>query len=120
MKHESKRLRCYQNWLALDGLPQPAEGWMQTIRDAGYDGIQFIEPLEQSLVAEAREANLGVCGSARVNTPNDTYRLAQETRSGGLEVLTLQRGWGHEGDAEAKRVFAGVSVALATSTMTVS
>ncbi len=90
---------------------------MQTIRDAGYDGIQFIEPLEQSLVAEAREANLGVCGSARVNTPNDTYRLAQEARSAGLECLTLHVGWGHEDDAEANRLIEAVLDASAKNEM---
>jgi sugar phosphate isomerase/epimerase len=108
MKHESKRLRCYQNWLALDGLPKPAEGWVQAIRNAGYDGIQFIEPQEQSLVAEAREANLGVCGSGRVNTPADAYPLAQEARSAGLECLTLHVGWGYEDDDQANNLIEAV------------
>ncbi len=117
MKQESKRLRCYQNWLALEGLAQPADGWVRAIRNAGYDGIQFVEPLELSLVVEAREANLGVCGSGRVNTPNDAYRLAQEARSAGLECLTLHVGWGYEDDPEASRLIEAVLDASAKQQM---
>jgi sugar phosphate isomerase/epimerase len=61
------QLRCYLNWLSLDGLQPPPDGWMRAIRDAGYDGIQLIEPLELPLWDEARAHGLGVCGSGRVN-----------------------------------------------------
>jgi sugar phosphate isomerase/epimerase len=117
MNQDSRRLRCYQNWLALDGLPQPADGWVQAIRNAGYDGIQFIEPLDLALVAEARKVNLGVCGSGRVNTPNDAYRLAQEARSAGLECLTLHVGWGYEDDAQANNLIEAVLDASARHEM---
>src|SRR5882757_6475503 len=108
MKYENKQLRCYQNWLALDGLPVPADGWMRAIRDADFDGIQFIEPLETSLVSEARESGLGICGSGRVNTPSDAYRLADQARSEGLECLTLHVGWGYEDDDEASALIESV------------
>ena len=108
MKHENKQLRCYQNWLALDGLPQPAEGWMRAIGNAGYDGVQFIEPLETSLVAQARDAGLSVCGGGRVNAPPDSYRLAKEAKSAGLECLTLHVGWGYEDDDEANTLIESV------------
>jgi hypothetical protein len=108
MVHEKKQLRCYQNWLALDGLPQPVEGWMQAIRNAGYDGVQFIEPLETSLVAQARDMGLAVCGSGRVNMPQDAYRLAKEAKSAGLECLTLHVGWGYEDDNGANALVESV------------
>lgn len=108
MMNEKKQLRCYQNWLALDGLPQPADGWMLAIRNAGYDGVQFIEPLETSLVAQARDLGLAVCGSGRVNTPPDAYRLAEEAKSAELECLTLHVGWGYEGDDEANSLIESV------------
>ena len=43
------RLRCYLNLLALRGMPefpehQPARDRFQTIADAGYEGVQFVEP----------------------------------------------------------------------------
>jgi hypothetical protein len=106
--NEKNQLGCYQNWLALDGLPQPAEGWMRAIRNAGYDGVQFIEPLETSLVAQARDIGLAVCGSGRVNTPPDAYRLAHEAKSAGLECLTLHVGWGYEDDDEANALIESV------------
>jgi len=42
-------LRCYMNWLALDELPLPG-GRLRAIRDAGYMGVQFIEPLIRRLL----------------------------------------------------------------------
>ena len=65
MENVSQRqLRCYLNWLALDGLPIPDVGWMQAIREAGYDGIQWIEPLDRELVDEAWPVDLVSAGAA--------------------------------------------------------
>ena len=94
-------LRSYMNWLALDGLPEFAGGPLRAIQDAGYDGVQFIQPLDNSLVQKARELGLGICGSGRVNEPDDADRLAKEARETGLECLTLHVGWGIEDDHEA-------------------
>lgn len=104
----TQQLRCYFNWLALDGLRTPGSGWMQAIRDAGYDGIQFIEPLQPTLVDQARAMGLGVCGSGRVNHPSDANRLAEEASQAGLECLTLHVGWGIEGEDEATRLIQAV------------
>ncbi len=103
-----QQLRCYINWLSLDGLQTPGEGWMRAIRDAGYDGVQFIEPLEPPLLDEAGAHGLGVCGSGRVNHPSDAYRLAEEAQQTGLECLTLHVGWGYEEDDEAVRLIEAV------------
>ncbi|MGC2546252.1 MAG: hypothetical protein WA426_10445, partial [Silvibacterium sp.] len=86
--------RCYMNWLALDELPLPPGGRLRAIRDAGYKGVQFIEPLVPALVDEALSIGLGVCGSGRVNESGDAVRLASEARSHDLECLTLHVGWG--------------------------
>lgn len=102
------QLRCYLNWLSLDGLQPPPGGWMRAIRDAGYDGIQFIEPLELPLRDEARAHGLGVCGSGRVNKPSDAYRLAEEAQRAGLECLTLHVGWGYEAQDDAVRLIEAV------------
>lgn len=103
-----RRLRCYLNWLALDGLPIPTGGWLRAIREGGYDGVQWIEPLEMGLVDAARAQGLGVCGSGRVNHPKDAYRLAEEAREAELECLTLHVGWGYEDDDEAARLIEAV------------
>src|SRR5271168_1210836 len=101
MTNSASQLRCYQNWLALDGLLEPRSGWIQTIQDAGYDGIQFIEPLNLVLVEQAHSHGLGICGSGRVNLPEDAERLAREALLADLECLTLHIGWGYEKDDEA-------------------
>ena len=106
-------LRCYFNWLAFDGLPEFPQGRLRAIRDGGYDGVQFIEPLSMALVDEARALGLGVCGSGRVNAPEDAGRLAAEARSAGLECLTLHVGWGLEDDEEGARLIAAVLEASA-------
>jgi sugar phosphate isomerase/epimerase len=98
-------LRCYMNWLALDELPLlSADRRLQAIRDAGYKGIQFIEPLVPALLDEARSIGLGVCGSGRVNESCDAALLAAEARSHDLECLTLHVGWGLEDDDVAHRL----------------
>jgi len=101
-------LRCYMNWLALDELPPFASGPMHAIRDAGYDGVQLIEPAQPSLVDEARSLGLGVCGSGRVNQLADAARLAAEARSLDLECLTLHVGWGIEEDDAANALIDAV------------
>jgi sugar phosphate isomerase/epimerase len=101
-------LRCYFNWLAFDGLPEFSGGRLAAIRSAGYDGVQFIQPLDRTLVEEARAVGLGVCGSGRVNEPGDAARLAAEARDAGLECLTLHVGWGLEDDEEGGRLIRAV------------
>ena len=105
----SKRsLHCYYNWLSKERLPVPSVGWLRAIRDAGYDGVQFVEPLEANLIPECRQLGLGVCGSGRVNRPEDAFRLGEEARQSGLEALTLHVGWGYEDDHAAATLIEAV------------
>ena len=106
-------LRCYMNWLAFEGLPEFPQGRLQAIQEAGYDGVQLIEPLDRALVAQARSLALGVCGGGRVNQPADAHRLAAEAKAEGLECLTLHVGWGLEDDDEGARLIAAVLEASA-------
>lgn len=110
-----KKLRCYMNWLALEGIAPArfASGRIAPIRDAGYDGIQFIDPIDHGAVRGARELGLGVCGSGRVNVPGDAAALAQSAADAGLECLTLHVGWGMESDHEAARLIEAVLSATA-------
>lgn len=110
-----KKLRCYMNWLALDGMNSAyfAHGRVAAIREAGYDGIQFIDPIDPAALKEARAIGLGVCGSGRVNVPGDASALAQSAIDAGLECLTLHVGWGMESDDEAERLIEAVLSATA-------
>jgi hypothetical protein len=107
------RLRCYMNWLALDGLGPFADGLVAAIHAAGYDGIQFVEPLNQKALAKAQALNLGVSGSHRVNAPAEAAPIAEAAADAGLECLTLHVGWGLESDDEGARLIEAV---LAAST----
>lgn len=102
------RLRCYFNWLALDGLGPFADGPVAAIRAAGYDGIQFIDPVDRPALEQARAAGLGVCGSGRVNEPDEADAVAQAAADDGLECLTLHLGWGIESDAEGSRLIEAI------------
>lgn len=106
------RLRCYMNVQALDGLPQKVDT-IRAIHDAGYDGIQFIQPLARDLAEQAQALGLGICGSARVNTPADAGLLAKEACDAGLECVTLHVGWGIENDDEAAALINAVLEASA-------
>jgi hypothetical protein len=102
------RLRCYMDWLALDGMGPFADGPIAAIKSAGYDGIQFIDPLDLTALAEARACNLGICGSGRVNVPTDADAIAKGASDAGLECMTLHVGWGLEDDDEGARLIEAV------------
>lgn len=107
-RDNASSLRVYMNWLTLEGLPEFQCGPLQAIRDAGYDGVQFIPPVSPQLVEMARKVGLGVCSSGRVDHPRDADNLAREARDLGLECLTVHVGSGLEGDSEAVRLIEAV------------
>jgi hypothetical protein len=102
------QLRCYFNWLALDGLGPFPDGPVSAIKAAGYDGIQFIDPLNRAALIQARDADLGVCGSSRVNKPEEALPIALAAAEDGLECLTLHVGWGMESDDEGARLIEAI------------
>ena len=102
------QLRCYFNWLALDGLGPFADGPVNAIQRAGYNGIQFIDPVDRSALEQARAIGLGVCGSARVNQPDEADSIALAAADDGLECLTLHVGWGMESEGEGARLIESI------------
>ena len=105
------RLLAYMNWLTLEALPEPESGWLPAIRAAGYEGVQFIQPTSLELVESALSLGLRVCGSGRVDAPEEAARLAAEASLLGLECLTLHVGWGNEEEDEALRLCEAVLAA---------
>jgi hypothetical protein len=81
---------------------------LQSVRNAGYDGVQFGQPLNRPLRDTALALGLAVCGSSRVNTPGEAGWIAKEAREEGLECLTLHVGWGKERDDEAAGLISAV------------
>jgi len=101
-------LRCYMHMQALDDLPEFSATPLQSIHDAGYDGVQFKISPPRELIDEALRLGLGVCGSGRVNQPSDAETVASEAKISGLECLTLHVGWGMESNEEAAALIAAV------------
>jgi sugar phosphate isomerase/epimerase len=85
---------------ALDSMTQKPAGGLHAVRDAGYDGLQFVHPIDHARKNETQALGLGVCGSGRVNAPAEAAPLAKEAHEEGLECLTLHVGWGTENDEE--------------------
>lgn len=103
-----RRLRCLMNIQALQSMTQLGTNPLQAVRYAGYDGVQFVQPLDRALRNEALAMGLAVCGSGRVNTPGEAAPLAKEAREEGLECLTLHVGWGTESDDQAAALISAV------------
>jgi hypothetical protein len=89
------------NVQALQSMTQLGKNPLQAVRYAGYDGVQLVQPLNRALRDEVLAMGLAVCGSGRVNTPDEAGPLAKEAREEGLECLTLHVGWGIESNDEA-------------------
>ena len=104
------RLRVFMNLQSFADMAQAAGG-LKAIRDAGYDGVQLGWQIDRTQLDEARRLGLGVCGSGRVNTPEEAAPLAKEAREAGLECVTLHVGWGTEADDEAAALIASVLAA---------
>ncbi len=107
------RLRPFMNLQAFDTMPQRPSASLEAIREAGYEGVQFSQPLVRARKDEALKLGLCVCGSGRVNAPAEADALAKEARDEGLECLTLHVGWGTENDNEAERLIDAVLEASA-------
>jgi len=107
----------YINWFTVEDADEPAAGWLHAISNAGYDGVQLLEPLPVDLLTKSRRLSLGVCGSGRVNRAEDAWRLAQEAREHGLECLTLHVGWGYEEEDAACRLIEAILDASARTSV---
>ncbi len=109
----SPRLRCYLNLLALRGMSefpehQAARERFETIAQAGYEGVQFVEPLSDSDAALCGEFGLGRAGGGRVNLPAEAAPLAERLAVEGQECGTLHLGWGLEDDDESSRLIEAI------------
>lgn len=110
---DNMQLRCLMNLEALDGLAQNTLKPLDAIRDAGFDGVQFTQPLAHALKDEALRMGMMVCGSGRVNTPAEVEPAAKEARAAGLACLTLHVGWGMESDEQVAALIAAILEASA-------
>ena len=101
-------LRCYLNLMAIEGMDRFAgllpEERLSAIREAGYDGVQFVEPVRPDEAARCAELDLGMAGHARINQPHEADEHADRLAGEGQECATVHLGWGMEDDEEAARL----------------
>ncbi len=89
--------------LALTGMTVPglARGrtMMESIRDAGYDGLQAGDHLSKETLHACERLDLKVAGSGRVNVPAEADMVAAKMADCGFVSGTLHMGWGMEDEA---------------------
>ena len=101
-------LGCYMNLGSLDASVRTSDVSLYAIHEAGYVGVQFGDFPPADRVQAARSLGLGVCGSGRINSPEEASTLAQKGVDSGFECLTVHVGWGMEDDTEVDRLAASV------------
>ncbi len=97
--------------MSLDGLPARS---FETIREAGYEGVQFTSPAAQSELRECRRLGLEVATSGRINEIEETNPMAERWAGDGFVCATLHVGWGLEDDSEVARLIESVLTASTT------
>ncbi len=109
------QLRCFMNLLALNSLSPHSSGphgtfqqRLETVREAGFTGVQFAEPATSEDLAICRALNLGIAASGRINVPAEAAAFAEQAAGEGFEAATLHVGWGLEDDTEAFRLIDSV------------
>ncbi len=113
------RLRSYLNLMSLEDLSAAhfaladaeADPLFAAIAEAGYEGVQFVEPATPAQLVACARLGLGKCGSGRVNVAGDADLLAARFHDEGLECATLHVGWGMEDDEQAASLIDAVVAA---------
>jgi len=108
--------KAYLNLMALEDLPEWSAGpkteepepLLAAIQAAGYEGVQFIAPLEAEQRRACETLGLGRCGLGRVNQPEEAAPLAERLAGEGMECATLHLGWGIESEDAAARLVEAV------------
>lgn len=112
------QLRFYMNLMALDSLPLDSAGphgtfeeRLQTLAQAGFNGVQFATQGSAEVLSLCRTYHFGIVASGRVNTPQEADEFARQMADGGYECATIHLGWGLEDDNEAHRLIESVLAA---------
>ncbi len=98
--------------LALNDMKIPGlargRSTMESIHEAGYDGLQAGDHLSRETLNACARLNLIVSGSGRVNLPHEADPLTAKFVDCGFVNATLHVGWGMEDDATANALIEAV------------
>ena len=114
-------MRCYLNLMsleAMDGFPAgphvtDAKARLAAIKEAGYDGVQFIDKVSAAEIRACESLGLGRASLGRVNEPIEADEFAERMAAEGQECATVHVGWGLEDDDQAARLIEAVLAASA-------
>ena len=106
--NHAPRLSCYMNELALNEMRVPGKAAMESIRDAGYQGIQVGDTVSPEVREACHRLGLNLAGSGRVNIPAEADPLAARMAGAGFVAATLHLGWGMEDDDAARALIEAV------------
>ncbi|MGJ5814175.1 hypothetical protein [Paludibaculum fermentans] len=106
-------LRCLMSWLALDQMARferdsSVDYRLESIREAGYVGVQFDVVYTAEELTRCRALGLQAAASGRVNLPEEAEPLAARLSGDGFPCATLHVGWGLEDDSQAARLIESV------------
>ena len=115
-----QQLRCYMNLMALDSLPASSTGpqgsfteRLAQLHGFGFEGVQFAKLATPEDLSVCRALRLGVAGSGRINTPEESGPFAEQLSGEGYECATLHVGWGMEDDNAAAKLIESILEASA-------
>ena len=89
------------NELAMTEMKIPGKAALESIREAGYEGLQAGDQLSRESLHVCRHLGLSVAGSGRVNVPADADTVAAKMVDCGFVGGTLHVGWGMEDETQA-------------------
>jgi hypothetical protein len=97
------------NLMAVEDLPPWSAGpqtkdlaqVLEAVREAGYDGVQFVTAIGEREARLCEGLALGRCSLGRVNEPGEADELAARLAGEGQECGTLHVGWGMEDESRA-------------------
>lgn len=104
------QLRLLMNLMALESMGPRGnvEQKLQSVKEAGFDGVQFAKLASQTELRQCRVLGLQITGTGRINLPNEASPFAERMAGDGYECATLHVGWGLENDDEAGRLIESV------------
>jgi hypothetical protein len=88
---------------------------LESIKQAGYDGVQFVSVPSDEELAVCRSLGLETAGSGRINQPGEIHALVEGWGAISATCCTLHVGWGIESQAEAYALIDDVLAASSRS-----
>jgi sugar phosphate isomerase/epimerase len=109
------QLRRYITMQAVESMPAffgcGHSAMLDTIQNAGYDGVQFGDVHPAAAIADCIKRGLGMAQFREIRVPSDAAPAAESLAFQGAECGIVHLGYGLEDDTEGARLIEAVLVA---------